>query len=93
VIIKATYDQTITKAIRNDKGEVIAYEPTTHHYTFGNVGSAVSGGFYIKVDQMGEVFGLSTEHKGITAIVPALEISIFLRDNIVMADKRKSAAD
>jgi hypothetical protein len=46
--IKATYDQTITKAIRNDDGCVIGHEPTTHHYTFGSVGSELSGGFYLK---------------------------------------------
>ena len=75
--IKAIYDQTITKAIRNDEGDVIGHEPTTHHYTFGSVGSELSGGFYLKAgDELPKLIKLTTEPQSITAKVPALEIAI-----------------
>ena len=45
--IKAHFDQTITKAKRNAEGDLIGFEPATHHYTFGKVGEyMVSGGIY-----------------------------------------------
>jgi len=44
--IKAYFDQTITKAKRDSEGELIGFEPATHHYTFGKVGEQVSGGLY-----------------------------------------------
>ena len=46
--IVAKYDQTITKAIRDVDGNLVGYEPTTHHYTFGEVGGDIAGGFYVK---------------------------------------------
>ena len=79
MIIKATYDQTITKAIRNDKGEVTGYEPTTLHYTFGSVGSPISGGFYVRVDQLGKVIGAPIDPQKLSAIVPEFEINISVR--------------
>lgn len=80
--IKAIYDQTITKAIRNDDGDVIAHEPTTHHYTFGSVGSELSGGFYLKAgDELPKRIKLTTEPQIITAKVPALEIEISVERN------------
>lgn len=77
--IEAIYDQTITKAIRNDEGDVIGHEPTTHHYTFGSVGSELSGGFYLKAgDELPKLIKLTTEPQIITAKVPALEIAIYV---------------
>ena len=79
MIIKAKYDQTITKAIRNDKGEVIGYEPTTLHYTFGSVGSPISGGFYVRVDELEKLIGAPIDPQKMTAIVPEFEINILVR--------------
>jgi len=81
VNIKAFYDQTITKAIRNHHGDVIGHEPTTHHYTFGSVGSTLSGGFYIKVgDELPKIIKLTTEQQKVSAKVPALQINIAIQD-------------
>jgi len=75
--IKAIYDQTITKAIRNDKGDVIGHEPTTHHYTFGSVGSELSGGFYLKAgDELPKMIHLKAEPQDVIAKVPALDITV-----------------
>ena len=87
--IKAIFDQTVTRATRNDKGEVIGHEPTTLHYTFGSVGSAISGGFYIKVDDLEKVIGSPIEPQKITAIVPVLEINFFVRGD----GERESATE
>lgn len=77
--IKATYDQTITKAIRNDDGDVIGHEPKTHHFTFGSVGSELSGGFYLKAGgELPKMIHLTTEPQVVTAKLPALEINVSL---------------
>jgi len=86
--IKAIYDQTITKAIRNDDGDVIAHEPTTHHYTFGSVGSELSGGFYLKAgDELPKMIHLKAEPQDVIAKVPALDITV----SIVETDDPKHA--
>lgn len=73
--IEATYDKTVTKAIRDDKEKVVAHSPTTHHYTFGNIDSEISGGFYLRVgNELPKEIKLTTEPQTIKAKVPALEI-------------------
>lgn len=47
--LKAKYDQTILKEVRNGDEEFIGKEMTTHHYVFGKTGAPISGGLYIKV--------------------------------------------
>lgn len=77
--IKATYDQTITKAIRDDDGNVIGHEPKTHHFTFGSVGSEIAGGFYLRAgDELPKIIRLTTEEQIATAKLPALEINVSL---------------
>lgn len=67
----------ITKEIRNDDGDVIAHEPTTHHYTFGSVGSELSGGFYLKAgDELPKMIHLKAEPQDVVAKVPALDITV-----------------
>lgn len=83
--IKAFFDQIITKAIRNSNGEVIGHEPTTHHFTFGSVGDALSGGFYINTEELHKMIGVPTESKKITARSLEVEINIFVKGN-AMAD-------
>lgn len=90
--IKAFFDQIITKAIRNSNGEVIGHEPTTHHFTFGSVGDALSGGFYINTEELHKMIGVPTESKKITARSLEVEINIFVKGN-AMADEPKNAND
>jgi hypothetical protein len=77
MIIEAKYDQTITKAIRNSEGDVIAHSPTTHHYTFGKTGDDICGGFYVKSkNDLPEIITLRTDKTTVTAIIPPLELKI-----------------
>ena len=43
------YDQLISTPIRDKEGNEIR-RTEHHHFTFGKVGEAISGGFYIKKD-------------------------------------------
>ena len=78
--IQAEYDQTITKAIRNDKGEIIAHSPTVHHFVFGSIGSEISGGFYLKVEnELPQKIELTTKTQVIKVEIPALDIGISIK--------------
>ncbi|MFA5340160.1 MAG: hypothetical protein WC332_00140 [Clostridia bacterium] len=80
--IKAIYDQTITKAIRNNAGEVIGYEPTTHHYVFGKVGDDISGGFYIKAGtEIPKLLEVEAEQKIVEMKITLSEIAITIETN------------
>ena len=78
VIIRANYDQTITKAVRDKDGNVTGYEPKTHHFTFGKIGDYLGGGFYLKAEEVLPAghFKLTTEAQKVTIELPALEITV-----------------
>lgn len=78
VIIRADYDQTITKAVRDKEGKVIGYEPKTHHFTFGKIGDYLSGGFYLKADTVLPFgyFILTKDAQKVIIELPALEITV-----------------
>lgn len=79
--IKAMYDQSFSRAIRDVNGKVVAHEPTTHHYTFGSVGSELSGGFYIKAgSELPKAIKLTAKPQVVMLEVPALEINIKYKD-------------
>ena len=75
--ITAIYDKTITPAVRNDAGDVIGYKPTTHHYTFGSVGSELSGGFYIRVgSEIPPYIKATSKEQTITITLPPADATI-----------------
>jgi hypothetical protein len=75
--LKAVYDQLITKAVRNDDGNIVGYEPTTHHYIFGKTGDDISGGFYIKAGtEIPSLLEVEAEQKTIEMVVTLSEVAI-----------------
>ena len=57
------------------KNEITGVSPTYHHYTFGKVGSPISGGFYVKVgDEIPEFLELHASE--ITVTLPDVRLTL-----------------
>lgn len=76
--MKAIFDKIIRKAIRNDTGNVIGFEPTNYHYTFGD--DKIVGGFYVKVgDEIPSFLKCQSDQVEVSVVVPQVEFTIDIK--------------